>query len=196
MEIKFHPEATSHKHRPEKFFTDYVVPKLLEERLVSALDIGSGEFCRHSVYLARKGFEVEIVEVPKQVEKMDKRVLEEHCIRVHTEIPERKYDAVLLNYVLNVIPDPGERKAALKKSVEAASKYLMVSVRGPAFIRFFCKDAERYNDGYILARDGMKTFNTAWSKEEIVNILTAEGLSIAGYDGNDVSMQFLCGKLR
>ena len=99
-DIRIHPEATSHNENLEDFFTATVVPKLLEERVETALDIGAGEFCRHALYLAQKEIKTDIVEVQEQIDKMDPAMLMCHEIRAYTEIPRHKYDAVLLNYVL------------------------------------------------------------------------------------------------
>ncbi|MBU4242406.1 MAG: class I SAM-dependent methyltransferase [Nanoarchaeota archaeon] len=190
MEIS--PEATSHNHRLEEIFVNSLVSKLADNS--SVLDIGCGEFCRHSYYLAELGFNVDIVEVPNQIRKMDALQLIKNNIGVYSEIPDKKYEAVLLNYVLNILPTVEERSKMLDNCVDIADKYLMVSVRNLRFIDFFCKKAGKYNDGFILERDGLKTFNIGYSEEEITKLLKSKKLEILSYEKAPLDHRFICGK--
>lgn len=190
--MEFYPEATSHNHVLENLFENGLVNRLLNDSLTSVLDIGCGEFCRHAYYLAQLGFDVDIVEVPKQIRNMDGLKLVENKIGVYTEIPDKKYDAVLLNFVLNVLPTIEEREKILEDCIEATNQYLMVSVRDLKFINCFCKKAPRYNDGFILEKDGFKTFNIGYSKQDIVSLLKGKGLKILDYEKAFFDHRFIC----
>ncbi len=183
------PEATSHNHALER------IVKHLESRLKcnsKVLDIGAGEFCRHGFHFAEKGHDVDIVEVPNQIRSMDGSRLHENNIGIYANIPEKKYDAVLLNYVLNVLPSKKEREWMLSSAVRSSRNYLMVSVRNERFISFFCKNAEKYNDGYILERDGLKTFNIGYSEDGIIKFLQGHDLKIADYEKGGLDHRFIC----
>ncbi len=197
MTAIFHPEATSHNHYPGRFFEHIVVPRLLEEMVESALDIGSGEFCRHAMMLSEKGIRTDVFDVEEQVAKMDHYVLLKNHIKAYSaysRIPADRYEAVLLNYVLNVIPEKEERETLLEKAVSRADKFLMLSVRGKELIRFFCRNAERHNDGYILVREGMKTFNTAYEERDMEAMIAGKGMEIVDAECNGISLQYLCRK--
>jgi len=188
--MEINSEATSHNHKLEDIFVNSLIPKAVDNS--SVLDVGCGEFLRHSNYLAKKGFNVNIVEVPNQIRKMDGLKLVENKIGVYTEIPDKKYDVVLLNYVLNILPTVEERSKMLDKCIGATNQYLMVSVRNLKFIQTFCKKAERYNDGFILEREGLKTFNIGYSKENIFSLLESKNLDILNYEKATFDHRFIC----
>lgn len=192
--MEFHAEATSHKHCPRGFFSSKVIPALLSEKTRDALDIGSGEFCSHAIMLSDHRIKTAVTDIPAQIKKMNFEMLLKKGISICFRRPFLNYDFVMLNYVLNVIPEMKERKELLDYAIERSNGLLMVSVRGKYFEEHFGKKAERHNDGFILERDGLKTFNKAYEESEIENILLDSGLNIIESGCNKLNLEYLCRK--
>ena len=76
----------------------------------------------------------------------------------------RKSDVVLLNYVLNIIPDEHVRTHTLKKAISLAKKTLIIAVRlekpPPSYTK--------YQDGYLTKRS---TFQKFYTQKEFLTYL-------------------------
>jgi chemotaxis methyl-accepting protein methylase len=136
------------------------------------LDYGAGKL-RNSKYLKEKGYPVSILDTQFQIQHLKEDLsLYEHVYTVETYQPEEIYDIVLCSFVLNVIPNPEERKEILEKIYQSLKKegMLFLEVRKKNGI-IKNKYREPYNDGYVIGKNKIKTFQKPFEKGEVQELL-------------------------
>ena len=166
-QISYH--LTSRETKPNKEMKEKVLPFFLENNVRTVLDYGCGKFLRDSLYLSEKGFVVDALDLPEQIERIDVNLVKKiHSIS--SELKEKKYDAVLLNFVLQVLPTKKQRKEVLEDAISAVKKegYLVLSLRNQSEInRHLIDGAVRYKDGLIMGDKNFKTFVKGYTKDEV-----------------------------
>lgn len=85
-------------------------------------------------------------------------------------LPNALFDAVMVNYVLCVIPNADKRKALVENASDLSERYLCVAVRPKGTVD---REAERakwkeYADGW-LTKNG--TFQKGYTFEELLNVV-------------------------
>jgi len=97
------------------------------------------------------------------------------------ELPDNSFDTILLNYVLNVIPDPAEREKVLRDVYRLLKPggCAIIAVRSKYEIEREARRGgwERYGDGYITKHG---TFQKGYTVEELEEDLREVGFSIIG----------------
>ena len=153
-----HPERTAMARNKPSVPTRLVEPLLRGE----ILDYGAGRG-KDTDHLRAEGFKVAAYDpfyFPKKPS------------------PEKRFDWVMLNYVLNVIATPAERVKVLQ-DVRGRLKpggRLLVSVRGDREINSAVKkDWRRQGDGWVTSRD---TFQKGYTQKELEADLTENGFKI------------------
>lgn len=137
------------------------------------LDYGSGKF-RNSKYLKEKGLHISVLDTDFQIQNAKEEDLSEYedVYVLESYEPQSNYDSVLCSFVLNVIPEEGERKEVLDNIYDSLKKdgKLFLEVRGKNGI-LKNKFKEPYNDGYVIGKNEIKTFQKPFEKEEIADLL-------------------------
>jgi DNA phosphorothioation-associated putative methyltransferase len=96
-------------------------------------------------------------------------------------LPDKTYDAVLLNYVLCVLPEKKTRVQVVKRALQRVKRrrFLCVAVRSAKEIERNARAAgwEKYADGYLT---GTGTFQHGFSAGELFDLLmkVAESLKV------------------
>lgn len=174
------PEATARKGSPNKVMREDVVPFLQEKGCRDILDFGAGSFCKDALYLASLGYDVLVKELPESIEKMDISRLREAGIEgVVSELdPAGRFDAVLLNYVLNVIPSRQERESVLHQVSHCLRPggYAVVTVRPQGEVVSSCSHGKPYKDGYLMGEGTRRTFQHGFGRDELLALLAGHGL--------------------
>lgn len=87
-----------------------------------------------------------------------------------TSVLEKQYDAVIANYVLNIVP-PDDRKNIYKLIKETLKKkgvaYLTVQGHWPVEHNY--KISKKYRDGYLIQTGYNTTFRKGYTKEEFIS---------------------------
>ena len=148
------------------------------------LDYGAGRL-RNALKLKELGFNVSILDTLKQISNVNKSHIYQfedvYSLNDSLDIDtDKKYDVIICNYVLNVIPDIHDRIKTLK-NIELLSHYdttIYIEVRGKRFLKT-AKTKVSYKDGYVLGKNEVKTFQKPYDRSEIENfILTNSNLNI------------------
>lgn len=175
------PEATARLTEPSRLMREDVFPFLQDKGCREFLDFGSGRFCKDSLYLSSKGFDVWVKELPESIGLMDLQLLDECGIKgVFSELsPKQRFDAVLLNYVLNVIPYKPERELVLHQVSHCLKPggYAVITVRPEGKVKHSCSHGMKYKDGYVMGSGKRKTFQKGFSREEILDNVRAHGMN-------------------
>lgn len=177
-QISYH--LTSRETKPNKEMKEKVLPFFLENNVRTVLDYGCGKFLRDSLYLSEKGFVVDALDLPEQIERIDINLVK----KIHflsSELKEKKYDAVLLNFVLQVLPTKKQREEVLEDAILAVKKegYIVLSLRNQSEInRHLIDGAVRYKDGLIMGDKNFKTFVKGYTKDEVKKIISDHDLKL------------------
>ncbi|PLS19561.1 hypothetical protein CVD28_03850 [Bacillus sp. M6-12] len=168
--MKIQPENTAITTGVSKSAKELERQSNKEDRI---LDYGSGKF-RNSKYLKEKGLHVSVLDTDFQIQKATEEDKEsfEDIFTLETYEPHSDYNSVLCSFVLNVIPEEEKRKEALEnihQSLKENGK-LFLEVRGKNGI-LKNKYKEPYNDGYVIGKNEIKTFQKPYEKEELENLL-------------------------
>lgn len=145
---------------------------------IEILDFGSGKL-RNSNYLNKTGFKnVSILDTPIQVSKYSQEEKEKFK-NVFINNIEGKYDLILCNYVLNVIPNKLEREEIIKDI------YLHLKDKGIALFEVrtnydinCAKNKMKYLDGFLIGKGNIKTFQKPYELKEIVVILNSHHFKV------------------
>lgn len=171
------PEATARRGSPNRVMREDVLPFLQEKGCKEILDFGAGSFCKDALFLASLGYDVMVKELPESIEKMDLSRLREAGIEgVVSELdPRQRFDAVLLNYVLNVIPSRQERESVLHQVSHCLRPggYAVVTVRDASDVRYSCANGTPYKDGCLMGNGRRRTFQKGFSKDELLALLAS-----------------------
>lgn len=176
------PETTARKGSPNRVMREDVLPFLQEKGCRDILDFGAGSFCKDALYLASLGYDVLVKELPESIEKMDISRLQEGGIEdvISKLDPRRRFDAVLLNYVLNVIPSRQERESVLHQVSHCLRPggYAVVTVRDMSDVRYSCANGTPYKDGYLMGNGRRRTFQKGFSKDELLALLASHSMEV------------------
>lgn len=143
------------------------------------LDYGAGRL-RNTHFLLEKGYQVSILETRLQLENLAQQDLSKlqavYCLE--DDIPEQ-FEVVLCSFVLNVVPNLQERSHILKRSHQLlqSSGKLYVEVRKKRGI-MNNKHKWKYNDGYVVGNQEVKTFQKPYEKEEFIEYVSAHGFKV------------------
>ena len=175
MNYEIRPERTSPPQKePNQVMREYVTPFLKNKGCKKILDFGSGYRCKDSVFLSSQGFDVSALELPSNIERMDLEKLKNHGItNVSSQPhPKQKFDTILLNYVLNVVPYKPNRDLILHQVNHCLKPngYAVITVRQGNFT------GEKFNDGYLMGKGKIKTFQKLYSENELVDSLLSYNL--------------------
>lgn len=181
--LVFCPEFTAvNKTAPTKVFREKITPFLLENKVKSILDVGSGPYCLEALYLIGHGFSVDVEDLPAQVARMNKELLLSQGIqKIYEKIPRKKYDAVLCNFVFNVIPYMEERVSLLEEIYNVVKKdgFFISTARSNTAVERECnKGDNNHLDGYLMPRGDKCSFQKGYSREEFKAFLEDNGFNI------------------
>lgn len=143
-----------------------------KRQLHSVLDYGAGTL-RNSRYLAEEGFEVYAADLPAQVERImamaERRQLAGILDTDQLQRSRLGVDLVISNYVLNIIPDGGEKSSYLKNIVLnlRPQGYLLVEVR--------CRNEALDCQGTCAGGHKCDKCITTYSHGELNDLLTPYG---------------------
>lgn len=150
------------------------------------LDFGAGKL-RNANHLINNGFDVSIVETTKQLSNLNSSNLAKFSKVYNADTNfdniNDKYDIITCNYVLNVIPDIDNRIKILNNIEKLLDDFgtAYIEVRATAFIKT-AKTAITYNDGYVLGKGEVKTFQKPYTKDDITHFIENNSdLSIIKY---------------
>lgn len=139
---------------------------------LNVLDYGCGKE-RDSIWLKNKGFNV---------------VSYDPYFKPNTRINFNSIETILLNYVLNVIENPSERKELLSYLINNSKDEtnILVSVRSTKEIynKSLESNWKKYNDGFLTNRN---TFQKGYSMRELIDFLKPYGKIMqtkCNYGGN------------
>lgn len=148
----------------------------------AVLDYACGAFLRNTLYILSQGYtDVSVLDVEAQYRRIDKALLS-RVKGAYTPqfLPDRKYDLIFNNFVLNVIPDIEVRAEVITniaKLLKDDGGRAVFEVRSKEDI-FTGKYIEPFKDGYLMGKNTVKTFQKAFEMDELVGILERYGFSI------------------
>ncbi len=175
MDYEIVPENTAIPNvRPNNIMSNRIFPFLREQKGKKLLDYGAGYTCRDSIYAAGLGFEVDVLDLPKTIKRMDKEdVLRRGIKSIASNLqPNLRYDSILLNFVLNVVPYKAERENILHQINHCLTPegYAVVTVRSDKII------GRAFNDGLLMGKRKQRTFQKIFLEEELLEQLEAHSL--------------------
>jgi len=173
MEIAYY--LTSSQTKPNGIMQNQILPFFLRNNVERVLDFGCGKYLRDSLLLSANGITVDALDIKEQIERIDHKKTELiNCLS--SKITDSDYDAVLLNYVIQVLPNDEERFKVLDKAYGALKTdgYFVLSVRNQVDIAYGVKaHGVPYNDGFLMKRGKQFTFVRGYGKEELEEILSS-----------------------
>ncbi len=170
---------TSRETKPNKAMKEIVMPFLQGHGVQKILDYGCGKFLRDSFYLSEKGFTVDALDLAEQIERIDP-VLIQKIHSISTNLENKDYDTVMLNFVLQVLPTQKQRDEVLGNALSALKKngYFILSLRNKNEIDrdFYDGRGALYKDGFIMKTGKYRTFVRGYTRKEMEDIIQKEGL--------------------
>jgi len=177
------PEMSSRAYKVSKLFSKLVFPYLLEYGCTDVVDFGAGRYLLVTKRLVRLFKTVCVVETQNQINEIlsrHERFIKEHGIQLmdFSEPSDKKYDAIICTNVLNVIPDPQERKVIIRKmeSMLVKDGLLVIKVPGKCLTNVRRSNHWfRHGDGYAFPfkrKDHIiyATFRAGFTAEKLVKI--------------------------
>ncbi len=173
--------STSREIKPSKATKEMVLPFFVGQGIRKVLDYGCGRFLRDSVYLAENSLIVDAIDLPEQLGRINPLLIQK--IQNLSDAPvQSDYDAVLLNFVLQVLPFENQREEVLNKAISLVKSggYLVLSLRNKSEIKcnFAKKKGIPYNDGFVIQNGIHKTFVRGYTKKEMEEIILNHNLKI------------------
>ena len=161
------------------------------------LDYGFGKL-RNTKYMLENNIYLDILDTDLQIKRNALKIKKLNINNIYNttdELNKEKYDAVLLSFVLNVIPDEKERIRALKKIKWSLKEkgLLYVEVRNEKFIENL-KNKEVYGDGILIGSGKKKTFQKPFNLESISQFLNNNGFEILDFKRLSGSIMLICSK--
>lgn len=161
------------------------------------LDYGFGKL-RNTKYMLENNIYLDILDTDLQIKRNALKIKELNINNIYSttdKLNKEKYDAVLLSFVLNVIPDEKERIRALKKIKWSLKEkgLLYVEVRNEKFVENL-KNKEVYGDGIIIGSGKKKTFQKPFNLESISQFLNNNGFEILDFKRLSGSIMLICSK--
>lgn len=125
------------------------------------LDYGCGKL-RNTKYLIDNGCNVTIYDTEVQLKNIQNLIPENVPILNKDEM----FDKILCSFVLNVIPDIEERISLINNIYSLSNGIVYFEVRKENFEKC-SKTAKPFNDGFILGKGKVKTFQKSFTAEEL-----------------------------
>jgi hypothetical protein len=156
--------------------------KILKARgVATAADLGCGRF-RNLKILQSHFREVTCVDTALQCCRISGSFPKRKGLRLLTveqfETARRKYDAIFLISVLHIIPRSSIRKSLIRLAGRKLRKggFLIVDIpSGEAYYRQRCTNENKYRDGWVMGRGGVRTFYKNFSKRAADRSVTSAG---------------------
>lgn len=152
---------------------------------ITVLDYGCGKL-RNTNFLVQQEFHVDITDTDLQLHSISKYMSDLKNVRIlnikdieNNKIP-KKYNAILLSFVLNTIPDIQTRKQVLLniKKLMFEDAVLYIEVRDTKFIKNL-KHYAHFNDGLLIGKNKIKTFQKPYTTDEIVSFSKEMGFEVS-----------------
>lgn len=144
------------------------------------LDYGAGKL-RNSNYLLGKDIDVHILDTEYQLDRINKQNFLNKYEKVYNtkETINIKYDIILCSFVLNVIPDINTRDFIIQNcnSILKEEGIFILEVRREKGI-MKNKNMEPYNDGFLVGKGNIRTFQKPYNDKELFNILISNGFKV------------------
>ena len=161
------------------------------------LDYGFGKL-RNSKYMMDNNISLDVLDTNLQIKRNEEKIKELNIENVYSatdNLDKNKYDAVLLSFVLNVVPEEKERVGILKKIKWGLKEngLLYVEVRNEKFVENL-KNKESYNDGIIIGSGKKKTFQKPFSLDDITQLVTINGFEVLHFKKLSGSLVLICSK--
>jgi len=134
---------------------------------IKILDYGCGKL-RNSLYLLDLGYDISILDTKEQIEKINHSKFK----NVFINSTDEKFDLILNSFVLNVIESVKTRNDIIKKIYNNLNDngFAIFEVRRESEIKSI-KYKQEYNDGYLVGKNKIKTFQKFYNKSELETIL-------------------------
>lgn len=171
---------SSTQTKPNKIMKEDILPFLQENCVSKVLDFGCGKYLRDSLLLAKNGFVVDAVDLEEQISEIDSKKSAQ-VNSLSTKIPSKKYDAALVNFVIQVLPTEEQRQKILKSVYSALKdgRFYVLSVRNRKDVRHYvAKTGIPFADGYLMKKGQQHTFVRSYSLKEVEQIMNSQGLDI------------------
>lgn len=160
---------------------DELIVDLNNMKAKRILDFGAGKL-RNTIPLLKEGFQVYACEYQRQFEHYSKSIEMLEATRKYRNFKTLIYphefrsstvefDAILLIYVMNIIPDPDHRKLILESCAQRLKqngRLLWVTPGYDTHMNRRCIDKYEYEDGHILNVRG--THQTFYAEFRVVQI--------------------------
>lgn len=148
---------------------------------IVVLDYGCGKL-RNSKHLISQGFNISITDTNIQIHKQLNLIKElkiKDCFNIDEIDFHIQYDAILVSFVLNVIPNIIDRNKLLKNVylLLKDNGYAYIEVRNNKFVNTL-KNKEFFNDGIITGKNKSKTFQKPYELPEIVQYLESNNFEV------------------
>lgn len=148
---------------------------------VRVLDYGCGKL-RNTKFLLTQNINVSITDTPKQLENMLTEILNldiDECFDIKNIDYNRKYNYILLSFVLNVVPDISDRETILSNiyNLMDSNSFLYIEVRNDKFLKTL-KNKVDFFDGIITGNGKTRTFQKPYSVSEIKEFITQNNFKI------------------
>lgn len=147
----------------------------LKKENIYILDYGCGRL-RNTKYLIEQGFNVSIIDTDKQIKNQLSNIETLNIKNYYTCSNinfKKKYDVILLSFVLNVIPEINDRNIILENSHKLLKDngVIYIEVRDDNFLKNL-KTASKFNDGVLTGKGENKTFQKPYTMSELLHYLT------------------------
>jgi SAM-dependent methyltransferase len=164
---------------------------------IEVLDYGTGRM-RNAQYLLENGFNnVSVLDRDIVLDKFGKGELDRFkAFYSDKEIPQCRFDLILCNYVLNVVPDIESRHNILKNILNLLkpSGVALIEVRKDKDIFKNAKHYEAFGDGLVMGAGKIRTFQRPYSVGEFEDILKGFNFRIIKQIKGTGSIAFLVGR--
>lgn len=147
----------------------------------SILDYGCGRL-RNSRHIIENGYKVDVLDTEKQLQNIKKSLSELNITNFYAidSLPKDIcYTHILLSFVLNVIPNHSDRVKLISKvrDIMNPTSILYLEVRNRSFINSL-KTKKVFNDGFVVGKGKIKTFQKGYTSEEIINFCETNQLNV------------------
>ena len=161
------------------------------DKTTTILDYGCGKL-RNSLYLLNLGYDVAILDTEEQINKIKcdnfKKIFTQDAFSNNTI---EKFDLILNSFVLNVISDIEIRNNIVKNIYNSLNEngFAIFEVRRESEVKSI-KYKQEYNDGWIVGKNNVKTFQKFYNKNELEDILIFNRFKII--NSNSTGNSYYC----
>lgn len=165
-----------------------IMANFRENGIKTVLDFGAGRLRNTWPLLLDKNFDVYICEFEELIPEKATILIRAKTMGLKTlyypkklKEAQGKFDAILLSYVLNTLPDKKCRKEVLNACYDSACKGAFLIVSTPNYntnVRRSCSDSDRYDIGwvrYAAKKYKHKAFYSEPSKQYLKDLVSSSG---------------------